>query len=272
MKLRKIFAAVAASAVAVSTMAVSAFAADGNYTATLGFADGTWAAQDWASTCEITGDGTYSITSNCLFTVVDEETGDEVQEAAAGAGIMVFVVDIAELGAELGINVAPEGATDEDDSWKYATGDVKVTDVKVTTGGTDLAIDQANVKVGDIESKGNLRIEIYNEYGPTKDAPAIDKDAFAFAAEDQFTVTFTISGLGGAAAEDAEEAEEETTEDTATEETTEDTTTEAPSTGDVSAETDASKGSPDTGIEDVAVVAGLAIVAGGAVLVSKKRK
>jgi len=69
MKLRKIIAAIAASAVAASAMAVSAFAADGNYTATLGFADGTWAAQDWASTCEITGDGTYTITSNCLFKV-----------------------------------------------------------------------------------------------------------------------------------------------------------------------------------------------------------
>lgn len=40
--------------------------------------------------------------------------------------------------------------------------------------------------------------------------------------------------------------------------------------GDVSAEAD--KASPETGIEDVAVVAGLAIVAAGAVLVSKKRK
>ncbi len=47
---------------------------------------------------------------------------------------------------------------------------------------------------------------------------------------------------------------------------------EAPATGDVDAETDSSKGSPDTGVEDVAVVAGLAIVAAGAVLVSKKRK
>ncbi len=48
--------------------------------------------------------------------------------------------------------------------------------------------------------------------------------------------------------------------------------TSAPATGDVAGATDSSKGSPDTGIEDVAVVAGLAIVAGGAVLVSKKRK
>ena len=75
MKLRKVLASVLASAVAVSAMAVTASAE--NYTATLGFADGTWAAQDWATTCEITGDGTYSITSNCLFNVVDEETGVE---------------------------------------------------------------------------------------------------------------------------------------------------------------------------------------------------
>ncbi len=48
--------------------------------------------------------------------------------------------------------------------------------------------------------------------------------------------------------------------------------TDAPAAGDVAGTTDSSKGSPDTGVEDVAVVAGLAIVAAGAVLVSKKRK
>ena len=46
----------------------------------------------------------------------------------------------------------------------------------------------------------------------------------------------------------------------------------APAAGDVAGATDSSKGSPDTGVEDVAVVAGLAIVAAGAVLVSQKRK
>ncbi len=71
-------------------------------------------------------------------------------------------------------------------------------------------------------------------------------------------------------------AEEEVEEDVAEEETTEEEVVEeedeAPATGDVDASTDSSKGSPDTGVEDVAVVAGLAIVAAGAVLVSKKRK
>lgn len=48
--------------------------------------------------------------------------------------------------------------------------------------------------------------------------------------------------------------------------------TQAPAAGDVAAATSSTKGSPDTGVEDVAVAAGLAIVAAGAVLVSKKRK
>lgn len=48
--------------------------------------------------------------------------------------------------------------------------------------------------------------------------------------------------------------------------------TAAPAAGDVAAATNSSKGSPDTGIADVAAVAGLAIVAGGTALVAKKRK
>ena len=46
----------------------------------------------------------------------------------------------------------------------------------------------------------------------------------------------------------------------------------APEAGNVDAATDSSKGSPDTGVADVAAVAGLAVVAAGAVVVAKKRK
>ncbi len=48
--------------------------------------------------------------------------------------------------------------------------------------------------------------------------------------------------------------------------------TAAPTTGDVSAATNSSKGSPDTGVADVAAVAGLAVAAAGAVVLAKKRK
>ena len=37
-------------------------------------------------------------------------------------------------------------------------------------------------------------------------------------------------------------------------------------------DTGADKGSPDTGVEGVAALAGLAVVAGGALVISRKRK
>ncbi len=64
--------------------------------------------------------------------------------------------------------------------------------------------------------------------------------------------------VGELAAAEAPEAEEEVEE--------------APATGDVDASTDSSKGSPDTGVADVAAVAGIAVVAAGAFIVAKKRK
>ena len=72
--------------------------------------------------------------------------------------------------------------------------------------------------------------------------------------------------------EAAEEVEEEAAEEVEEEAAEEEVKEEAPAAGDVAASTDSSKGSPDTGVADVAVAAGLAIVAAGAVLVSKKRK
>ncbi len=70
---------------------------------------------------------------------------------------------------------------------------------------------------------------------------------------DTLAVEFTVAGLGGAAEEPAEEP--------------------ADAVVDTDAATEDNKGgSPDTGVEGVAAVAGLAVVAGGALLLSKKRK
>jgi len=73
---------------------------------------------------------------------------------------------------------------------------------------------------------------------------------------DSFEITFTVSGINGGAA-DAAPAEE---------------VTAAPAAGDVDAATDSSKGSPDTGIADVAVIAGLAVAAGAGIALTRKRK
>ncbi|MBQ5318314.1 MAG: hypothetical protein J6K17_04415 [Oscillospiraceae bacterium] len=199
MKLKKIIAAIAAAAVAVSTMAVNAFAAE-EYQAVLGFADTAWAAQDWEAATTVTGDGQYTIESTLVAGAVD---------------FGVFVVDIT------GMYAANPNAT-------------AVLD-KVEVDGAEISFDAAGIQYGDIEEKGNYRIEIYNQYGLTKDNPPVNQ---ATPVSTSIKVTFTVSGLGGGAAEAAPEA-----------------TTEAPATGNA----------------PIAAMAVVMALAGTAAVVSKKK-
>ena len=96
------------------------------------------------------------------------------------------------------------------------------------------------------------------------DADAADEDVAADDAADEDADDVADED---AAADDA--ADEAPADDAADEAPAVD---ETPAAGDVDAATDSSKGSPDTGVADVAAVAGLGIVAAGAVLVAKKRK
>jgi len=73
---------------------------------------------------------------------------------------------------------------------------------------------------------------------------------------DSVSITFTVEGLGGGAAADASV----------------DAATAAPAAADTTAAVTSSKGSPDTGVADVAVVAGLAIAAGAGIVLTRKRK
>jgi len=199
MKLKKIIAAIAAAAVAVSTMAVNAFAAD-EYQAVLGFADTAWAAQDWEAATTVTGDGQYTIESTLV---------------AGACDFGVFVVDLQ------GMYAANPNAT-------------AVLD-KVEVDGAEISFDAAGILYGDIEEKGNYRIEIYNQYGLTKDNPPVNQ---ATPISSSVKVTFTVSGLGGGAAEAAPEA-----------------TTEAPATGNA----------------PIAAMAAVMALAGTAAVVSKKK-
>ena len=78
------------------------------------------------------------------------------------------------------------------------------------------------------------------------------------------------SGASNDTAADDTAADDTAADDTAADDTTADTT--ADTTTDTTATTTGDKTTPDTGVEGVAAVAGLAIVATGAVIVSKKRK
>ncbi len=253
MKLRKLFAALAASAVAVSTMAVAVSAVDAqgeDGQAGIAFAGGDWLAQNWfdgntyaseMTNVVITGDGTYTVSAKAIATSVDEETGDEV--AVEGTTDIAF----AALQVVNGETLFP-GMVITIDS-------VKLDGVEVALSGTPYTSSDDAV---------TTRVNLFNEWVSTlpEDARTVDglaADATATAvnkacgAWTEMSVTFTVTGAGGAAAEEAP------ADDTA-------------SAGDVDASTDSSKGSPDTGVADVAAVAGIAVVAAGAFIVAKKRK
>lgn len=274
MKLRKIMAGIVATSVA-GTMAVAASA---QYDAFLMYADADWYPQamdatghtegsdgtvtEWtAGTAEVTKDGTYTVSvADIKASSVDEETGEETMAPALAEGAVVFNVDIADLGTALGFGKDCEGydknmSAAEKMELAKSKG-VNVTDVKITQvkdgETTEIAVDSSKILFGDIEGNGKLRIELYNEYGDTKnDAPLKVSDIYF---NEGLNVTFTISGidaiLGGNTTPDETEAP----------------ATDAPTTG------DSSKPNSNTGVEGVAAVAGVAVVAAGAVIVAKKRK
>lgn len=237
MKMNKIVAAAVSGAVAASAVAVSAFAVD-PITATLGYTDTNWTYQDWESSTEITGDGTYTITSTAVAGT--EEIG-------------VFVIDCQ------GMFAAYPDAT--------ATLDT------IEIDGAEVSFDASKIIYGDIEEKGNYRIEIYNMYGDSKDDPAISN---ATPISESLAVTFTVSGLGEAAAEDtAEDASEDAAVEETADEAAEDTAAEETTEEAVSEETPASDDTTTaaaTGNTTTAAIVSVMAVAAAAAIAAKKRK
>ena len=154
---RKI-AAVAAAAAVVMSMGVKASAVE-PINAKLGFTDVNWTYQDWESAVEVTGDGTFTISSTAVAGT--EEIG-------------VFVVDLEGMYAAY-----PEAVATLD---------------RVEIDGNEISFDADKILYGDIEEKGNFRIDVYNMYSPTKDEPPINN---ATPITESLSITFTVSGLGG---------------------------------------------------------------------------
>ena len=217
MKMNKAIAALVSGAVAVSGMAVSAFALDTPVVAKLGFTDSTWEHQDWETSVEVTGDGTYTLTSDVV---------------AGAADFGVFVIDFDQMFANY-----PDAVATLD---------------KIEVDGSEISVSADKILYGDIEEKGNFRIDIYNMYSDTKDNPGVNQ---ATAVSESLSVTFTVSGLGGEAAPAETEAAPAETEAAPAETTASAETTTAPATGNASA---------------AAIVAVMA-VAGAAAVISKKR-
>lgn len=108
------------------------------------------------------------------------------------------------------------------------------------------------------ETKSYFNIALANTWNPD-----IGGYGLAYPTE-SLEIEFTITGLGADVAT-VDEAP-------AAAETPAQTEAPAPTAGNTAAATDSSKGSPDTGVEDVAMIGGLAIVAGAAIALTRKRK
>ncbi|MDE7234509.1 MAG: LPXTG cell wall anchor domain-containing protein [Ruminiclostridium sp.] len=275
MKVRNILSGALALAVSASAAAVCASAEpmdEGIFI--IGVADNDWKVSFWGKagdpegltsalqqTAKLDGNGTYtvSIDLSAGYTVdgwVDEDTGD-LLELTTGNGIAV-----------LGVQIYGD----------YPTLGVDVTSLKVD--GTEIALSGRSVT--NDEDKGR-RTNLYNQWAnydsSKEDHVTMDPDSATMQMIDpgdigewsKLEITFDVYGLDDAAPAATEAAPAETEAAPAATEAAP-AETQAPAAGDVAAATDSSKGSPETGIADVAVIAGLAIVAGGAVLVAKKRK
>ena len=163
--------------------------------------DGTYT--EWVSgTQEVTESGTYTVSiSDIKSTVIDEETGEEWLESVAGKGASFLSVNIKDLAYRFNIDYRSNKDTlgDADSSDMMALAKSKkigVSNVKVLLSNTDgttktIPVDSKKIMFGDLDHNGKFVIEIYSEYGLTKNDPPINKDEIKF--DDSITVSFDIT-------------------------------------------------------------------------------
>lgn len=262
----------------IPTSAETAFKATGV------FGDSTWKVGTWGAVAhkgdaEIKGDGTYTVTINMNDMEADNKVKDLTGQKSKDAN--VFCIDIPNYGKALkDAGKTYENCAKDESKGKYKyldkslKPDVTVSDVKVAVDGKDLKVDQSKVLWGDIEDKGNFRIEIANACGGTLN-DGKSKDACIDASKVKFSktlaVTFTLKGTDGVTANAASDTTAATTP-AATTEATVAPTTAAPTTAAATTAptTDSTK---STGEVSLAVVYGALIVcAGGLLLINLRKK
>ncbi len=202
----------------------------GDVESNLYYSDSSWETQVNVPVT-ITGDGLYT------YDIISKEE-DTYHGDASGA--VVFVIDFYNA-----FNTHPN---------------MKAELVSINCNGKEMEIDQSKVPaLADIEDNGNLRLEIYNEYGLTKDDPPIDFLDIELPMGNVMSVTVKISDFNAdIAEEESTTAEAENTEALTTSEevTTAELTTSEPTEAD---STDSTQ-EPTTSIEGTTEVTAEAIV------------
>ena len=317
MKLRKIFAGMSALAIA-ATMAISASAETGD--TFLMMADGNWTYSNMndddngfplptgGKTVQVTEDGTYTVDINLEDTVAWANKVDAVKnpdthkDAVVGDpafGLTVLNVDIEGLATKLGVGtdsdawsewceangVKEKKATIKDKMAFAKTSGLDVTSLKIVADGeTVYEYAPEEILFADVEANGKIRIEIFNQYGDSKDlAPQAIKDAAGELEFENLSAEFTITGVNGK--EEEKPAETEKTDEEKPAETekpaeetpaptdggnapAQDTTPAATGNGGAAANTTTTNG--NTGASAGLALAGLAL-AGAAIVATKKR-
>ena len=276
MNLKKILAGALASVMAVSTMAAVANAADtptvDEGVAFIGFGDSDWKASFWGkssdhasnpdykdykivnldymTTAKITGNGTYTVAVDLSkgyngvgqSGIMEDEEAEEPIEYTTANSIGAMGIQIYGENPKLGVDIKS----------------IKIDGKAVELKGVSYTNDE----------DGGRRTNIYNEWASydaskedhlTKDADKATGKLIDKPGEwSKIEVEFEVYGLDTAADNnDSTQAPEG------------DVTTGA--AGDVN-KPSTDKNQPNTGVEGVAVVAGLAVLAAGAIVVAKKRK
>ena len=150
----------------------------------------------WKSkTARINKSGTYTVAINDITAkVVDDETGDIITTPMNSNNAIMFAVEIEGLSTALGISREYDSSTAAEKMQYAKSKGVNITDVKivqVSDGKTkNIPVDINKIYFGELESSGDFRIEIYNEYASTRNDPPITTSDISF--NESISVTFTI--------------------------------------------------------------------------------
>lgn len=290
MKLRKV-AAITIAAAVMATMSVTAFA-EGAETTTEAPAEAVWVgAEEGSGTPEITP---YILTESNNTVRLVSEPGKEDENPMN----LVYSIDVTEIygfrtyiqaeknawdawhGGKVGTNSALGGWNEK---YEYSTGaESPELTINVEDGIIEFVDDSPLFDDAEQTQGGYAQIWFQNWNGDnlkvigydlldkdgnviTFDTPAVEAEEEVDEAEDEIEEEIEEETEDEIEEEPEEEVEEEIAEE-------EEEEAPAPATGDVDAATDSSKGSPDTGVADVAAVAGIGVLAAGAAIVAKKRK
>lgn len=238
MRIRNIVSAIAACAVAAAALVVPTSAED-SYTAAITFQSSSYMFRDDIAQSQLL------VWDDEIDEAVDVEGASYTDATITGDG--TYTVELNGI-KDGGWNMLKlETNIDLD-----ATPDIKLELVDVELNGASVDFDKeaASMSEGAATKSGGYsdwefniantgRIQLINTYD---NLAAIPNDSY-----ESVKVTFTVSGMSAADASDATDAGS-------------------------NAATGADKGSPDTGVEGIAAVAGLAVVAAGALAISRKRK